>query len=470
MTQRFLSIAGTFIVSVAFLLVTGCKEETIIKAKVAPGDNDFGVVSVGDTMACITKTVFLDKFKSSEKLVGLPVVQALGTIVDPYFGKTNAGVYFQVLPTVNDFTFSASGYTLDSAVLILPYSGFAWGNRTNPKPQKFRVYRVNEPMNVATDYYSNEDRQVRNELLGEATINLESAMKDTPVVAGNNAGFKHLRIPLSQAFLDDVRSKIGTGTFSNESNFLAEYNGFYVAPDSTANMNNNTDLLTYILFDGGSDYARVAVAFYYREDGSNETKTAFFNYNRDKTAVYNRISRNFIGYPAQSIIDRYNSTINVSDDTVLLQNEPGCVIDVRIPNLGSIPTASILKAELVFTRIKTGLAVDSLSEPNRITPVGIDATGAEYEIADYSGSDVTATVLFVDGTKRIEKDAAGNDISTYRINIPREVQKAINAKRNELHLRIKGTKGFPAAYRLVAGGRTHGTYRMQLNLVYSQPD
>ena len=116
------------------------------------------------------------------------------------------------------------------------------------------------------------------------------------------------------------------------------------------------------------------------------------------------------------------------------------------------------------------MATDSLPEPNRITPVGIDEAGAEYEILDYTGSDITAAIFFVDGNKRSEKDASGNTITTYRINIPREVQKTIIDKRNELHLRIKGTKGFPGAYRLVAGGRNHSSYKMQLNVVYAKPN
>src|SRR5690606_13797227 len=105
------------------------------------------------------------------------------------------------------------------------------------------------------------------------------------------------------------------------------------------------------------------------------------------------------------------------------------------------------------------------------TPVGINDAGEEYEIRDFISGDITAAVTYVDGTKRSEKDASGNDITVYRINIPRELQNAIIDKRNELHLRIKGAgaKALPAAYRLVTGGRGHSTYKMQLNIVYAKP-
>lgn len=465
MKLRFISVTGILALA-ATLFMAGCKEDTIVKAGITPGANNLGTESIGDTLTVISKTVFLDKFKTSEKLAGFPVVQAIGTITDPFFGKTNAGTYFQVVPTTNDFNFSAGSYTIDSAVLILPYSGFAWGNRNTPKPQKFRVYRVTESMSATTDYYSNQSLSVSNDLLGETIINLESALKDTPTVVGKNTGFKHMRIPLSQNFINEVTGMI---PIANVDDFTARFNGFYVAPDSTYNMSNGADLLPYVLFDGGGDYARVAIAFYYRENGGTETKTAFFNYVRDKTANFNRISRNVTGFPAAALIHSYTQSPNISNDTVLLQNEPGCAIDIRVPGLKNLPTASIMKAELVITKIKSGFDIDSLPEPNRITPVGVNDAGEEYEIVDYTANDITAAVIFVDGNKRAEKDAQGNDITTYRINIPREVQKAIIDKRNELHLRIKGTKGFPGAYRLVAGGRNHSSYKMQLNIVYAKP-
>lgn len=461
--------SGVIVLAAYLLSATGCKEDAIVKANIAPGDNSLGTEQIADTFTVITKTTFLDGLKTSEKVTGIPVVQALGTITDQFFGTTNAGIYFQVLPTVSDFNFAVGGFTIDSAVLILPYSGFSWGNRTDPKPQKFQVYRIDQYMDPKGDYYSNQDLAVQGQLLSEATIDMKSFLVDTPQVLGGSSTYRHMRFRLSDDFVNDIRGRLQTETYSSDANFLNYFKGFYVKPDTAANLAGGADLLTYILFDGSSDYARVAVAFYYHEDGSSEEKTAFFNYNVEKTANYNRISRNYAGYPAESFIKRYANTINVSDDTLLLQNEPGAVIDVRVPYIQSLPVASIIKAELVFTQIASGVTTDSLPTPNRLTLVGVDASGAEYEINDFLSNDINAAVDYVDGVKRTEKDANGNDLIRYRINIPREFQKAINDKRNELHLRIKGAKTFPAAYRLVAGGRNRSTYNAQLNIVYSKP-
>lgn len=463
-----LFFAYTAVLAFIVLSLAACKEDTIIKSKLAPGSNDIFIETVADTFTVITKSILLERLNTSEKIDNFPVVQALGTITDEFYGRTNAGLYFQVLPNVTDFAFSAGGYTIDSAVLILPYAGFGFGNRTDPKPQNFKVYRLDESMSIEESYFSDQDLNT-GALLGEATIDLQSTITDTPQVLGENTGFKHIRIRLNDDYINDVRSQIGTGTFSTDENFLNYFKGFYVAPDSTVNYAAGADLLPYLIFDGGSDYSRVAVAFYFREDGNNETKVAFFNYNRDKTANFNRISRNYTGYLAESFVGRYQNTKEISDDTLLMQNEPGMAIDVRIPFIGTLPQASILKAELVFTKILSGTASDSLQEHNRLTVVGIDDNGDEYEINDFAG-DVTAATLFIDGEKREEKDNNGTTVVRYKINIPREVQKAINDGRNEVHLRIKGARSFPAAYRLLLGGRNHSTNHTQLNVVYTKPN
>jgi hypothetical protein len=53
--------------------------------------------------------------------------------------------------------------------------------------------------------------------------------------------------------------------------------------------------------------------------------------------------------------------------------------------------------------------------------------------------------------------------------LPRETQKAIIEKRDELHLRLRGAPLFPAAYSLKAGGRTNAKYKFQFNVVFSTP-
>lgn len=468
MRSQYKTILGGLLIASA-LLNTGCNEGSIIKADVAPGSNALDPTTVTDDFNIISKTTYSGRVITSDKVDGVRVIQGLGHIEDPFFGKTNAGIYFQVLPTTNDFSFTADGTeTLDSAVLILPYTGFSWGNTGAPKNQTFTVYRVTEPMSVETDYYNNDGVIVdrANPISLPTEINLDRALKDTPFVTNENAAYKHLRIPLTNAFAQEMRSLIGTAAYENEANFLNTLNGLYVEPDSTK----GGDLLSYFFMDGNENYARASIAFYYREAGSSETKVAFFNYVRDKTANYNKITRNYTGTPVQNLFESYTNNPTVSDDRIAVQNGPGASIDLTIQNIDKIPLSAILKAEIVISQITTGNAADSLVTPARLNIKGIDEAGAEYDIQDLQSSSATAAVALVDGNKRFEKDSNGDDIIRYRLNIPRELQKAITDGRNELHLRITSAKGFPGAYRLVAGGRGHSTNGIQFNVVYSTPN
>ncbi|MCB9065087.1 MAG: DUF4270 family protein [Chitinophagales bacterium] len=457
-------------------MATGCKEDTVIKASIAPGNDVFGTVTIPDTFTKITKTVLTDTMNTSERYSDLPILHALGSIYDPYFGKTSAGIYLQVLPPTPYFRFAGEGidYTIDSAVLVLPYLGQAWGDSVNPDNQKFVVHELTESMDVAATYYSDRKLNMNSTPIASVTVDMKKMLNEIPAGIIDTPGNTHLRLKLNDAFKDKIRSHVVTTTFDNDANFLSVFKGFFIGPGDT---NTKTNLLPYFLLNGTKNYDRAAIVFYYRDNGSTTTKVAYFSYVFDKTANYNLVIKNYTGTRAQYWINRYQSAPNVSDDTVLIQNSPGVAMDLRIPYVKNLPVASIVKAELVITKVLSGNA-DSLIEPNRLVPVGVDDDGNLYNIRDYNPL-TSSAVAFVDGYARKEKDENNNDVIRYRINIPREVQKTITdtitGKPNELHLRIKGANGLPGfiglpgAYRLVAAGNS-GTYKVQLNIVYAKPD
>ena len=60
-------------------------------------------------------------------------------------------------------------------------------------------------------------------------------------------------------------------------------------------------------------------------------------------------------------------------------------------------------------------------------------------------------------------------LSTYTINIPREVMTSIAANNDTLHLHISGTEDFYGAFKLVAAGGSYSNplYQPKLIVVYS---
>ncbi|MEZ5016899.1 MAG: DUF4270 family protein [Flavipsychrobacter sp.] len=471
---KFLS-AAVFTAS-AGLLATSCNEDTIIPAKVAPGNNLINLIEVPDTFTIISKSLYIDTLRTSAKFDGIRIIRAVGTVVDPYFGKTNAGVYFQVKPSSNDINFSSNPYTIDSAVLVLPYTRFSWGDTTNPQNQKFNVYELTEDLSIDDVYYSNTTKNVdRNNPLASLNVDLKalraSAAVGTmtpPIVGtGNNKDTvgPHLRFKLPQTYIDRVISKVGTSTFQTPANFLAEFKGFYIEPDT----NQNTNLMPYFFLDGSEDYTRAAVVFYYHDNATpNEQKTLFFDFDRDECAQFNWVSRAYTP-KAKAIFDKYAQTKDQSDPEIILQNLPGAAIDLRIPNIKNMPTGIINKAEIIISLVGSGNANEDSTfwGPVRIDPWGVNPDGTLYSIEDRNYNDQASAISFIGGGSSFGA-INGKVVKQYKFNIPKEVQKAIKDKRDELHLRLIGAQGFPAAYRLIAGGETNSTYTVEFHIVYSK--
>lgn len=484
MSKRFSYLAGLVPAVMMLFLHSSCNEGSIIKADIAPGNDQVGIITVPDNFFdIITKTAFIDTLNTSDNISGVRVIHGAGTVVDPYFGKTNAGIYFQVLPPTNNFTFSSTQYTMDSACVVLPFTGFSWGDTLNPIAQSFSLYELTESITVDEDYYSYQTKTVdRGNPLSTTTVDitqLRSAARavtssDSMLINGNRVP-AHIRFPLNvtdpNGFVKQFENNVANNTsiFTSAATFIESYRGFYIEPDT----NQNSNTLPYFFLDGSLDYGRASLVFYYHEnDNPTEVRTAFFSFDREDCAHYNWISRNYNGTPAQTIIENYESTKDQSDPVILMQNEPGAVLDIRIKNFDQLPVSIVNQAELVITKVSTGNAYadSTFFGPIRLDPYGVNDDGTLYEIEDRNVSSVASAIEFIGGTQR-SLSINGVTVTQYTFNIPREVQKAIKDKREELHLRIVGAKGFPAAYRLVAGGRNHSNsdYSVKLNVVYSKP-
>ncbi len=454
--QRFLYLAFALLAGSIACTQTGCKEDTIIKAKVAPSAGNLNLETVPDTLTTIAKTIYDDSIITSYTFSGVRIVHGMGTVNDPFYGRTNWGIYMQVVPPAANFDLPNPP---DSAYIVLPYSGFSWGDTNNTTNLSYVAYRVTENMYKDTEYYSKQALQVDGGYaITEAnSVNFKSLRQDSVNVSGINRA-RHLRLKLKSAFVNDILDKAKKST--NNAEFLDYVKGIYIRSADTT----TGKAVPYFLLDGSYDYGRAAIVFYYHYPASPDTaRSAFFSFSTTDCAHYNYITRNYTGSQAQQYF-------TASQDSVLmLQNEPGAAIDVQFPYLKNLPVSLISQAQLVITRISlaSDAGNDDYSIPARIFPTGVDEYGATYSLLDRYPLTETAPVSFIDGTMQ-QYTVNGMTISQYVINIPREVQKTITNKADNLHLRINGTATFPGAYRMTAGGRSHSMYRVKLNIIYSK--
>ena len=455
----------TLILGITLFTQTGCKENTILNANVAPSVDNIS----GDTASLniVCKTIFTDSIVTSYSFSGISIIHGLGTVNDPYFGRTNAGIYFQIAPPTSQFSFPAN-ITYDSAVLILPYSGFTWGDSAKNISQTITAYRITDTMSVNSTYYAFNTKAVdRSIKLGSTPVIIDNLSE--PVVTGPTNGdttmtrSPHLRIKLdSNAFIAKINAKSGQPELNDAASFLAYFNGIYLEADPRS----NGAAIPYFYIDGSTDYTRAGVLFYYHVAGDTTSRTVAFPYTSGTCAHFNHVVTNFRGSRAEPIIGAAANNTN----PLLLQNLPGCMMDVYVTGIRSSPfytsTSLINKAQLIVSRQSNTLEDEVYSSPYRIYPIGIDAIGATYTIADGYPITSTAPLAFIDGTKRDPDGVSPN--THYLLNMPRELQAAIKAGKDTLHLHITGTTDFPGAFRLVAGGSDNSATKIRFNVVYSK--
>lgn len=469
--RLFSSVLSLCAAGFSLLAFNSCKEDTILGANlVSAGDTAF-VAQIPDTLTVYTKTVRTDSFVTSNSISGLPIYHALGTVIDPYSGKTNAGFYFQLVPPSLGYGFPK---TPDSAVLILPYSGFTWGDTTASNTGiQIKVYEVagTDSIPKSDTFYNFSKTAVDPNPIGTAAIGFNHAanhqsVKDSVNVLGVNRP-PHIRIKLSQDFLNKFINASGGGTaFAGYAEFLNFQRGLYIEADSNAG-----NALYYFALNGTNDFTRANVQFYYTEQNSSGNDTvnyASFYFDQTRNGHYNRITRNYSGTPTGSLL----ASPAVSDSIVVLQNEPGAAIDLFIPHIKDLldQPRPIAKAELVITQVKLpGDQANIYFPPSRIFPVRITETGKKESVQDRYPLSSSEPLVFMSGlAKTVSID--GSDYNQYVINLPREIQKALTDKKDMLHLRISGAETFPAAYRLIAGGRNYADsrFRVQLRIYYSK--
>ncbi|WP_276133556.1 DUF4270 family protein [Polluticoccus soli] len=439
----------------ATMFEVGCKEDTIINANVSPTLGPIAVDSIPDTFTVYTKTVLIDTVVTSLTPSNQVVVHGLGTVNDPYFGRTNAGVYVQVLPERGNFTFSANNPTVTEAYVVLPFSGFAWGDTTDI--QDYNVYRITDNLTTDETYYSNTNKNYDPTPVGSITgVNVDKLTDSVSVLGGNKA--PHLRIKLTDAFKNELVSLAASS--NDAAAFLSAMKGLYIASADTT----KGRAIPYFMLNNSTDYRRAAIQFFYYENGNTaDTKTAFFNFTTG-CAHYNRVTRNY----SNTLKSAFASTAQ-SDEVVYLQNLPGATLDIRFPTLKNLPQIVVNRAELVITQISApgDPEADKFWAPLLLDATGVDASGNKYVPLDKQPLTDAGALAFIDGGKKTVTLPGGITVNQYSLNIPREVQRAIVNKSDALHLQLNGVQRFFGAYRLIAGGNP-SQFKVSLHITYSK--
>jgi hypothetical protein len=341
-----------------------------------------------DTVKVVTETA-TDPFLRSDRILQ----NLLGSMNDPIFGKTSAGMVVEFGLPIIGFPDTIGGYQFDSVVLNLQLTGY-YGDTTIP--QSFIVYKVLEPFDKKQTYFSNLNPNIDMVEVGRIDNVLFKPNSKT-IINGQPSDVKRLRIKLSDSFGTSLVDKLKTDDLSSNEKFEKFLPGLYVVPDTTsfggciASFNLNTLVSN--------------MSLYYKNSNGNNLLSAFTSFITGFNISTYR--HNYSGTPVLNTLNNPELAKEIS----YVQGASGVKTKVTFPHLSSLKNKGILKAEIEVTEIYDN-SRNTFLPLSRILAVRVDGASS-VNLRDYTFFGENHFNGF--GIDTVDLD--GNKIRKYKINI-----------------------------------------------------
>lgn len=428
-----------FACSLAIIGLSSCKEQTLTSGSLIPSIDN--IHTFGLNASFFQPSLKVNSFDSVITDDYTYYIGGIGNMFgDPFFGSITEGLFIQFKPP-NTFYSFPSGLTLDSAVVVLPYSG-AYGDTGSSTLHSFNLYKITDNFDRVNDFYSFQNLALDNTVIGSTTEVLAAFNGFLPS-KGDSLNAPSLKITLnntlaSSIFNADNSKFISSGAFAE---FL---HGFYIGANSlTASQKS----ILYFKLIGNSIGSSAHLAFY-THDNNDSTVVINFPYDAYLNPFFTKITKDYTGTPASNFT---NSTQN--RDSVLIQGFPGFFTEITLNNINQIPQSIINKAELTLTSLAVGDETIYAPPARMIMEVKND-TGGFSQIADLIGTDgkINANGLsFVDG-KAQTVTINGIARTQYKLNFPRELQSAMMSGKTSLTFRVRVASAPLGASRFIGSG------------------
>jgi hypothetical protein len=477
--KRNLALAiGTIITSVVIFL-SACKkinESTELGGGlIPPVDN----ITTFDTT--LTVQAFNDTFglaNDSQYLLRTEE-QFLGRINnDPFFGKTDARMFFELKPSFYKYYFPRKdSIAIDSIVLVLNYLE-TYGDTT--VPQTVNVYELDNSNNFTSDsvYLVRVNYFTYSHLLGTKTF-MPSILNDS-IKAFRDTTVDQLRIKLDTSFARRLLTYDSTNAYLTDSAFRSKFKGFALQSMGSGN--------AVMGFNLGGTNTKLAIYYSFPKvigGPGRDTVVSYFNFT-SLSAGANYVKRDYSGTP-------FASTIGGGEDNlVYLQNSPGTYSTIRIPALPTLSNRVVHRAELIAEEVYD-ISDTIFTPPSFLFLDAYDPSISKYRTIPYDLVYSSSGALnFTDfGVVPVTTvDPSGNPIKTWHFNVSRYVQHVLNGTQTPYDLRmfapftVTDRYGTPPSTtdlartffvnpsivkgRVRLAGGTPGPQRMRLRIVYSK--
>ncbi len=428
------------------------------------------------TLEVITSTFFLDDSSSVSRTED----HAWGFMVDPEFGSTSAGIYFDVQPAASGtYPFiNKDSITVDSVYLSLNYTKL-YGDSNSV--ENMRVYEISQNSEFLDSLYpvSHPDFAILPALLGEKTINFTTLNDPQTIKKGSDTGLalesNILRVRLNNAFGTRLVNYDTTNAYKSDSAFVQSFKGFAVLVDSTGSTRKKA--LAYFNL---TDNTKTRLTVYYRtiKAGIRDTAYTEFVYKNQVAKSANLVKRTITG----SNYAR-NATGAINQDKLYIQSSPGSFVKMSIPALTNLSNRLIYKAELIVEKLPS-LEDNYFTAPVLFADIWDFDNKRYYSIPTDFSTDYAGTYNYADFGGIINAKT-----NRYIFNFTRAIQGMLTRKQtvysvfrlyapfstwptylplvfgNGSPIHVNGSIG---AGRVVVGGGGHPTQKLRLRIIYSK--
>ncbi len=492
------------LITASVILLSACTkiDITTLGSDLIPAVDNVNTFDTSLTVNSGSSQLFLDSTR-----IGRDDANILGSINnDPIFGKSKGDLFAEFKPPFYPYFFGNVSDTInpvldprtgfDSVVLCVTVNGY-YGDTTIP--QRFQVYRMSNATTNFRDslYLANfQPNAPYTQLLGQAIVQPSRLREFVKFRNGKDSVNNQIRIPLNNAFLNELISQDSTenglnNAYFNDSLFKRFLTGLAVVSDASFGGN-------CLIYTSLTD-SRTRMEIHYRRKNKNQVDTTFSAF---------RVSIGTIGGSAASATANYfernrsgaefpGSPLN---DAVYMQTTPGSFVHLNIPGLSTFENAVVHRAELVMEQIPftANPALDrQLETPAFLYLDLLDSTPAVKYKPIYF--DLSPSVSYFPDNNLGFFPTGGIDFSYhggfirykndqltglvhgyYNFNVSRYVQNLITRRGFNYTLRLQAPSvlnyyGFNLAFqnrlangRVRLGGGNNPNYRMRLRIIYSK--
>ncbi len=441
--QLWYGLLGLFIA----LLVGSCNDPTAVGSELL--DEDQANVGFTDSIPLTSRTVTSDSlivfFPNPESQLR---TYLFANYVDPLFGRFEVQPYFQLLPEALNPEFENAVF--DSIVLVLiPDSSGYYGPLD--QPIQLNVERVIEP--IPTGEVLTAERSFATDLMPLGQKRFSPGFDSLTVFDFNSSdvdtiSFVHLRVPLSQAFGEELL-RLDSSIYPNDSLFLDALKGLKLVPQGTT-----SGSIGFDLFD-----PRTGIYLYYTDmEDTTARQFQFRIFNSTTKAVEMRTDPS--GSPLQVFLDQPE----LGDSIAFLRGGSGVDFELTIDSLENIGNVAINNARLTLRVEEQSPGDDPLHYPpaEQITILYPDEEGNLILIEDF----LIANALDFDPGGAYEA-GGGDEPGTYSVSITGHLQDVLSGGlSNKLIIRVDPKP--QRANRSVIYGAGHNQYAAQLEIIYTE--